>query len=544
MLSQGIHKGVWAAIVLATMVVGARPRAATACLAHYRSPEWQVANCPLIVIGEVEKIEPGLAGKFAGRSGFGEREGGSDKETPPTVATVRILRILKGRYPDARIRIGSGPIPTCGGDVHVRFEVGERRIFLLPFDPKDGASALHFGGSVLPLTETSLIESRIARAIAYRAAYLADLEKEKPKRYAAAQELARSLRAESKTWPLPTYDKKTGDYTSEFKSAIKRLQERLSPYSVETIIAAQAVDWLNDELNIWWRHQLWDRAIRDVCEARQKQAAAFQRQWVRKTLTAAGVERQQIDAYLKAARDEIGRAVLTFPPRLPFLWNSLRGKHDGPVLTTDFILHYYAYDRGGMLVAYAPDFSAAVLADLDMRRVKPLVASLYQSDGERLRWLAQQAIGYTSGTGCVDIVLDDLVNLGHEWAWRVLEHRRQPKATAARLAALIDLGSREYTVWRQQAMWRALQRGECFHEACLEKALAALGQLEAAAATPKSKNAKASEASDERQELAKAVREYLAAAKASREGAKPATMTADAYRQWFKAHPAKKVEDE
>ena len=186
---------------------------------------------------------------------------------------------------------------------------------------------------------------------------------------------------------------------------------------------------------------------------------------------------------------------------------------------------------------------AEVLADLDMRQVKPLVASLYQSDSERLRWLGQQAIGYVPGTECVDIVLDDLVEGGHDWAWRVLDHWRRPKETAARLAALVDLGSKRYTIWGQQAMWRALKRGECFEEPCIEKALAALGRLEALQAKTAKHKAETNEAGPAREEgleLAPALREYLTAAKPSREGATPTVMSAAAYRQWFQAHPAKK----
>ena len=178
-----------------------------------------------------------------------------------------------------------------------------------------------------------------------------------------------------------------------------------------------------------------------------------------------------------------------------------------------------------------------------MKRVKPLVASLYQSDSERLRWLAKQSIGYVPGIECVDIVLDDLVEGGHDLAWRALDHWRRPKETAARVAALVDLGSKKYSVWGQQAMWRALKMGECFEEACIEKALAALDRLEALEAKTEKLKAENSERGPMREEglvLAAVLGEYLAAAKTSRDGATPMVMTAAAYRKWFRDHPAKK----
>jgi hypothetical protein len=533
----------WNAVLLGGLIWCWAPCEATACLAHYRSPEWQVADSPLIIVGEVERIENGLFAKQPWRRGFGEDEGPSDEKTLPTIATVRILRILKGRYPQSRIRVGSGPVPTCGGDVHLSFEVGKRSIFLLPSDPQDGGVALHFGGSMLPLTDVAMIESRIARAIAYRTAYLDSLQQEKPKVYVAARQLADSLRAESNRWPAYAHDEKTDDHATEFKSSMAALKERLATVDAETIIAAQAIDWLNDQPNIWWRHELWDRVIHDLAESRQKEAAAIQWAWIRKTLADARVEPAQIDAYLGAVRhDSYLHASLTFPIEPPFLYNSLSRKRDGAVLTTDFILHYYAYDRGAMLFEYAPDFNADVLADLDLRRVKPLVASLYQSDSERLRWLAQQAIAYAPGTECLDIVLDDLVQNGHDWAWQVLAHGRRPKETAARVSALIDLGSKEYPIWWQPAIWRSLKRGECFEEACIDKALTALDHLEALDAKTAKHKAKKEDAGPTREErlrLAAAIREYLAAARASREATSPPAMTA-AYRQWFQTHPAKK----
>ena len=255
-------------ILLAGVIWCWLPCDAIACLAYYRSPEWQVANSPLIVIGEVEKIENGLLPKQPWRTGFGE--GRVNEKTSVTIATVRILRILKGRYPQPLIRVGSGPIPTCGGDEHYSFKLGEQSIYILPSDPQDGAIALRFGRSVLPLTETAMIESRVVRAIAYRAAYLDALRQQKPKVHAAAVQLANQLLVESKRWPAFAYDEKTHDYATEFKLGMTALKERLAEVDAETIIAAQAIDWINEEPNIWWRRELWDRVVCDLGKSRER----------------------------------------------------------------------------------------------------------------------------------------------------------------------------------------------------------------------------------------------------------------------------------
>ena len=138
-------------------------------------------------------------------------------------------------------------------------------------------------------------------------------------------------------------------------------------------------------------------------------------------------------------------------------------KPHGGCLTTDFILRYHSYDRGATLPAYAFDFPASVLKDLNPRQVNrwspPCIEATTSGNGGGL---AQQAISYVPGTECVDIVLDDLVEGGHEWAWRMLEDPDKPAEIAQRLAALIDQGSKKYTIWGQEECASHPEEGRLF----------------------------------------------------------------------------------
>ena len=97
-------------------------RTGQGCMAEYRSPDWQIANSPLIVDPEIEKVEDG---KVAGD----QRANDVPQPPPikPTVATVRITRILKGSYSGACLRVGSGPMRNCAMyEVHCASRSGSR----------------------------------------------------------------------------------------------------------------------------------------------------------------------------------------------------------------------------------------------------------------------------------------------------------------------------------------------------------------------------------------------------------------------------------
>jgi hypothetical protein len=367
---------------------------AHACLGGYRGADWQVGNSPLILIGTIEKVE---AGKVANveryRAPFDSS--GESHATPPTIATVRIMRILKGKYADAHIRIGSGPIHSaCDVDWFYTFKVGEQKIFILPYYPVEREVAVEWAGSIRELADTSMIESRIHRAVTFRDAYLADLQREQPKVYAAGMRLAEEIRNAAKTWPDDDRDAKTGERSAACKKALAALQEKLSKEDVEAIRAALAVDWLADDSGQWWRKWLWREALSKTEALQLQKVKAAENQWIRKTLAAAGVEKEHIDKYLASLSKSQWRGVLCFPHETPTDWGFFHHDRavDAEILTTDLILRCQSYDRCAMLHAYAGALDASVLANIDPKRAKPWVDSLYRNDDGRLRWIAEQII--------------------------------------------------------------------------------------------------------------------------------------------------------
>jgi len=512
------------------------PGRASACLAEYRSPEWLVGNSSLIFIGEVEEVESGHVGD-ASRLRYDDGVGGGRSSQIPTVATVRILRILKGKYSEARIHIGSGPIRSCAPfAVYDSFARKDQRIFIVPKYAVNGEVALCWGGSLLPLGETTMIEARVARAVAYRQEYIGELQKKSPETLAAAQKLALELRYQSRNWPTKNAKEE------EYEKVADALVKRLTGVDVAVIVATLAYENGSDEANVWWRLYVWELVSRRIEKDRPRDVISFQRKWMRQTLTVAGVETKFIDEYLAATSDQNSRGGIAFPPEPCGVHYRDRQKINRSLLTTHFILRYHHYDRGEMVRVFAGGFSAEILANLDIGRVKPLIASMYYSDGERLRWLAQQAIGYAPGAECVDLLLNDMVHEGHPYAWRALDHYQMPKETSARLAAMIDLCESQYSDWEQQAMWRSLQFGNCFYDVGVQKAISTLAKLEKPDAKPQGKAADRDEA--ERNRLAQTLREYLAAAKAAGNPAKTPDTTADEFRQWFRAHPAQQPQEQ
>ncbi|MEN6457987.1 MAG: hypothetical protein ABFC63_03590 [Thermoguttaceae bacterium] len=517
------------------------------CLGGYRGPDWQVGNSPLILIGTIEKVEAGkIANAAKYRAPFDG--GGESHRTPPTIATVRIDRIVKGRYSGSLLRIGSGPIHnSCDEDWFYAFTLGEQKLFILPYDPVDGEVALEWGGSVLELSETSMIESRVARAVAFRDTYLADLQREEPRTYAQGVRLAAEIRESAKSWPDPQRDEETGKPSDAYNKSLAELQKKLAAADVEAIRAALAIDWLADDSGHWERKQLWRDAMTAVASSRVPELDAAGERWVRKTLARAGVEKQRVENYLATVAKAKLHVHLHYPHDAPTEWSYFHYDYAGgaEILTTDFILRYHSYDRGAMLHTYAGALDSSILAKIDSKRVKPWVVSLYHNDDERLRWLAKQVIGLTPGTPFVDCVLNDMTIDGHPQAWSVLSHYRCPKETAPRLAAMIDLAETGCQPWQLATMWRSLRSGYCFEPVCIEKAMVALEAMEQAASKMGRRGESQGESHDAGQPqepLVGALREYLEAARSDREGARLPGLSAAEFRQWFKAHPAKTKE--
>jgi hypothetical protein len=384
---------VWIGVLFAVVLMlpfAASP--AWACLGGYCGPDWQVGNSPLILIGTIEKVAPGrIVGAYKYRDPF-ESGGGESHETAPTIASVRITRILKGKYADRHIRIGGGPINNCcDADWFYTFKSGEQKVFILPYFPVGREVELEWSGSMRELTDTSMIETRVARAKAFRDAYLADLRREQPKLYAAGMRLAEQLRKDAKAWPEEKYDKQGKE---DFAKALKELQGRLATVEVEAIRAALALEWLADDSGYWWRKSLWCEAVSNMEASRAKEIGTAEYLWIRKTLASAGIEQEHIGKYLAAVQKGNRRGLLCFPPQAPTDWSFFHRDYEGgeEILSTDFILRYHSYDRGAMLHAYAGTLDSSVLANVDGKRVKPWVISLLNNDDERLRWVAERIV--------------------------------------------------------------------------------------------------------------------------------------------------------
>lgn len=536
MALSGILRVFSLAIVGVVALVLVQPREARGCLCHYRSPDWQVAHSPLILIGRIEKVEDVPPDP--------EMDGEGDRARP-SLAHVRIQRILKGRYEQETVRVRSGPIRSCSPfPRYVHFQVGDHWLFILPVYPEQSEAPLMWGGSLRELRDTEMIEARIARCRAYRGAYLDEIHREQPEVFAAATALAKEMREAAKQWPAPRPiigpDVETGftEFYADPEAAEakeEQLSKRLARAGVEEIRTAQALDWLRDEPRCWVRHPLWLRSLRDCVSEREEQIAAVEKRRIRKLLRHAGVEQPRIEEYVAAIEEERRFSEdLEFPVSWPY-WH---GRDESKVdLTTDFIVSYHSYDRGAMFPAYvggSSDFSR-----LNPERVKPIIAALWGSDDERLRRLASGVIKRVPGTVFVNLVLTDLES-GRVYAWQSLENRASDQETAARLAAMIDLASKEYTPWGIAAMWSSLRRGECFHDVCIRKAIEALTQRETKAAKKaQGQRAEEKHLAVERDEVAVALHQYLDAAMRSRKAAESSSRSAEDYRKWFEGRREK-----
>lgn len=93
--------------LLATIACGLVAAApARACLAEFRSFDWLVGESALIFVGTIEKVEKVEPGEEDRR--FDEPE----EDSGPTLATVRISRVLHGNFSAETLRLRSGPVAS------------------------------------------------------------------------------------------------------------------------------------------------------------------------------------------------------------------------------------------------------------------------------------------------------------------------------------------------------------------------------------------------------------------------------------------------
>ena len=451
--------GAWAVLLVLLFY----PQSGIACLANYHSPDWLAAESPLILIGRVETVEKGVAMKTT-RRGFrwGEQQG----EPGPTTACAgpsRVARCLHatnghGRFWSNRVL---RPLPN----VHYTFPVGEELLFLLPALPDKGNVALRYGGSLLPVCKTEMIESRLARARQYQAAYLTGIERDMPQVYVAASKLAERARQTCMNWPQLTRvpvktrpDCFTDEEGEVFKIAKKKLIGELAKLDVEAIRTAIAMDWLSDDLK-WSKHPLWEKAVEELVQSRSRDVVAADRAAVRRELVAAGVGKDCIDHYLSDIRDNDGWSSLRFPMYGPHSYQQRSPEN----LTTDFILRFHRYDRGNMFRDYGMNFD--VLAKLDPARVKTIIPTLYGSDDGQLKIVACRVIEQLPGTAFVGLIVAAIRDDCYAW-WHLVS--KDEKDTSRRLTAMLNQAEHGVSVWGRMMFSRNFPEcTKCFSGSCV-----------------------------------------------------------------------------
>jgi hypothetical protein len=494
---------------------------AAACLAHYRSPDFLVADSPLIFIGTVENVHEIPRDKKHKGLGFPT----DASEAGPSQAIVRIGKMLKGSYDQATVKVVSGPLSSCAPyPVHYTFTKGWQGVFILTDYPNDGRSALLYGGCLLSLKDIPVVENRLARARDFKARYVAELAKESPKVLAAGKALADKLQSECSKWPVRTLNQYAMLEEDEvFKAALKNFVAKLSEIDIAVIQAAMAFDWPCDRPDCWSKHELFTRVIYEMCPKRKVAIKKFARARVRKQLARAGIEKKYADRFLENLADSDLSREVHFPDVPPYAY---RKKIDPSDLTTEFILRYHAYDRGSMFTAYGMDFDR--LSKLDAKRAKAEVAAMLGSDDQRLQTVAFRVIERVPGTEFVDLIVDELL-YGKPGNWGALIMKKKPKQTDRRLKAMIKIAKEKFTGWGFMHFWSVLVRGECFKQVVVDEAIKLLAEAEKAAEDDKQAKA-----------LAGSLHDYLNAAMQHRRAKEVKQLSVKEYKGFFKKNPEKK----
>jgi hypothetical protein len=485
---------------------------ALGCLGHYHSPDSLVADSPLIVIGKIESVK-----EMGSKKCPIDRPGWS-------VASVRILRTIKGSYNKQEVDIHSGPIESCSlRPVHYRFAIGETCIFILPSYPENGESCLKYGGSLLGLEHVELVESRLNRAKSYRSKHIEDLKKTSPKVHKAAELLFNNFSKDSKEWPR-------SEEKENFEAIKEAVLKQLDGVDIKIIRTAIALDWLSDDPASWSKHPLWKSAMKELAAIRKKEVLKTRRVYIEKMLTEIGVTKKHIKGYMKSIPDSDSWLddPLTFPPRLPDPWNT---KREGDVLTTDFILRYHSYDRGAMFPAYGMGFEQ--FATLNPARLQEIIPALFGSADERLRTVAHWAINYIPGVYFIDTVLDRQVGNNCR-TWRCLVSKDNKEQSQRRLSAMLKMAHEGFASFGIGYLYETLRQGECFEQVCIDAAIEMLSKV------TEMERKEDSQAFYEEARPHNRIHAYLVEAVKYRTAEKPRKMMQEEYRRWFKGHPGPK----
>ena len=487
---------------------------ARACLGHYCSPEQAATESSLIFVGKVESVQV-LPVK--------NKEWGDET---PSVANVKILRVLHGSHGKPRVKVRSGPVASCAPyAVHYQFSIGKTSIFLVSVCPKKGEIGLYTGRRLLRPTDLELVEAVLNRAVVHKTTYLERIRKDSPKAYAAAEDLYNKLSEASKDWPSLAYLYEEEGEVREMRGKEKvheqarnALIEELRKSKPQVLRTAVAMDWLSHDPNSFSRQDVWKEAAREVMH--DKRVCESERGELRIILQRAGVSKKHIDEYLKSIPDKALQTGVGFPVRAPSPWNY--GKKKGDILTTDFILRYHCFDRGGMFPAYGMGFDQ--LASLNPDRLREIIPAMYASKHKKLSLVAHRAIERMPGTDFVGLLFKQARD-GNKHALSALPVKDNTKETERRFKALLKHSQ------KHSDYWRLLRLHEFFEKVAIEEAIALLEKPEKQSA--EAEGTQVNTIDREKADL----HAYLKAAMAIPGDRKTDDLTPAQYREWFQKYP-------
>ena len=485
-MKRGVFSCCCVAFVMCCVIAFMTGRgSAFACLAEYRSPDWEAAHAPVIFIGTVEKVEDAKPEELDAQGFLHGLLGGGKDEPKPTVATVKITRMIKGNLDVKTIKVYSGPLASCAPyDVHYTFTAGKSYVFCPDHLDAKGNAQMAGYGRMHSLSDVELIESCWNRAQVFQKAFIDAARKEHPEEFKKAQALLTAVAKQSKTWPdYPNLLRKEGEkpdaeaekaalekYDKELDDAVDKLTKTIGDASLETLRICMSLDWLTNTARPG--HSIWTRFTQNLENGKPNDFAEYEQARITKDLQALGFDAKQIKTYLAHFEVRDFRSPFGFPAEPPSPWGNK--EWEGDSLTTDFIYRYTSYDRGAMFPAYG--MSWEVLAKLDPQKVKNVIEEMYASRDEQLRLVAYRAIERIPGTEFVDLIISRMYD--DPFAWQALVAEKDQAETDKRLGALIQKVMQEPEWYWTISLWGVLKRGQCFETVCLDKAVDLLEQEE------------------------------------------------------------------
>ena len=518
------------------------PLPTRACMGCWQSMERRVLYCPLIAVGEVQKVVPHAPPPPAVRTdedllafdAWYEQFG----DGPLTVATVNILNVLKGTRPTTPVQVLSVNRDSHGGAHQHSFLPGERLLFLFQEAPALAKPGQPLNADIYALSMTDEVENQVLRARALPEKYLRKLSAEQPAVYASALQLTADMKKSCVAWPASKDDSAVFSNDVATCTARDRLVEKLSAYPAEVIFAARAMGWFPDQEPSWAGHAVWAEACHHYELHHKQETHAVIEKWLRNALQQAGVEQPWMNDYLKAG---LWEETLFFPVGLK---SSFDKPPDKETLTTHLLLCQQDYFRNDLLMRllWPPGNRRAV----NLQRLRHSTFSAYAL----LRFVEKLDAAH------LDILLEALLDADYEVRERLLG--RVNSEAPALWPQLIQLGSAQS--WNK--FWDCMDCASAFQEICIQEALARLAaeeqrqpvEDERIQLLKRSKHSHLEEhkpnliecAASEAYKKKSAVYHFLRyalEARAEQLGLKPVVSddawTAEQFRAWFRQHPAK-----